>query len=113
MIATAAGPLLKLLDALRCFGFGESGIELLAGFAAERFQIGPLSPGHRLIAGHPLFGILLSIVPGRGGIDVFRLVHGTSANAWLAAGRSTFLFSFCSKRFPPPPDRRACPGHPA
>jgi hypothetical protein len=75
MIATAAGPLLKLLDALRSFGFGESGIELLAGFAAKRFQIGPLRPGHRLIAGHPLFGILLSIVLDRDRMDNLLKAH--------------------------------------
>src|SRR5690349_10469124 len=43
---------------LRGLGLAELGIELLAGFLAERLQIGSLGPRHRFVAGHPVLRIL-------------------------------------------------------
>src|SRR6476660_5443771 len=59
LLRQARRSLAQFVDQFRGCGFGEVVVERLTGVAAQRFQIGTLGGGHRLVAGLPLVRIAL------------------------------------------------------
>jgi hypothetical protein len=57
--AVAPGPLSQTVDQLGRLGLGQIRRAFLASLPSERLKVAVLRPGHRLVAGDPVVGVLL------------------------------------------------------